>query len=260
LEEGCGVDGKLKERVAVVTGASGGIGRATCCALVREGAKVVAVGRDPTRLDETVEMIDSISPCSAFGLQLDVRSPSDMEDMVERTLERFGGLDILVASAGILRPPGRSFTPLWQMSVTDWDAVMKTNLRGTFLSNRAVLPQMIQQRGGDIVNVSSKSGRKGLAFDSAYCGSKCGIIGMTQALAKEAEPFGVRVQVVLPGTFDTALWDQNPAAPRPAGLPPPDRVAELIVAIVSLPNDVQVLAPLVEPLRTLEAASWLKRA
>lgn len=254
------MDGKLKERVAVVTGASGGIGRAACRAFGREGAKVVAVGRDLTRLDETVELVNSICPESAFGLQLDVRSPSDMERMVERTLERFGGLDILVASAGILRPPGGSFTPLWQMSESDWDAVIDTNLKGTFLSNRAVLPQMLQQRGGDIVNVSSKSGRKGLAFDSAYCGSKFGIIGMTQALAKEAEPFGVRVQVVLPGTFDTALWDQNPTASRPAGLPPPDRVADLIVAMVSMPRDAQILSPLVEPLHSLKAASWLKRA
>ena len=108
-----------------------------------------------------------------------------------------------------------------RLPVAEWDLVVETNLRGVFLSNQAVLPAMLAQRRGVIVNLSSTSGKRGLADDAAYCASKFGVIGFSESLAEEVGPRGIRVQVVLPGPVDTPFWDQNGPLPKPARILPP---------------------------------------
>ncbi len=243
----------LAGQVAIVTGGGSGFGRATCLALAQAGTHIVAVGRTAERLAETVAILRPETDrhgTRALALALDVRSEADMEAMAARTLEAFGRIDILVCSAGIVRPPGSRMRMVAQMPVSDFDAVIATNLRGVFLSARAVLPAMIRQGSGNIVNVSSTSGLAGVAFDGPYCASKFGVEGLIQVLAEEVRRLGIRVQAVLPGLFETEMWTRSGNSMRPGGLtnpPPPARVAEVIRYLVALPMDTRLIAPIVQP-------------
>ncbi len=241
---------RLERLTAIVTGGSAGIGRETCLALAREGARLVIVGRNAERLAEVSQAAETLSmpgTPSPLTLQLDVRSEEDMRRMAEETLVACGRIDILVHAAGILRPPGARLRMVAQMPAGDWDEVLQTNLRGTFLANRAVLPAMKRQRSGNIVNLSSLSGRVGLAYDAPYCASKFGVIGLTESLADEVRGHGVRVQALLPGMFAGGVWSQA-GIPAPKNLPPATRVADTIVQLVALPWDVSLGTPIIDPL------------
>lgn len=241
----------LKDQVAVVTGGSSGLGRATCRALAREGAHVAAVGRNAERLAQTLHALRTDNErwgTRALALALDVTSEADTRQMAERTLQAFGRIDILVCSAGIVRPPESRLQTVAQTPPADFQAVLDTNLKGMFLSCRAVLPAMVAQGGGDIVNVGSTSGLSGIAFDGAYCASKFAVIGLSEALAEEVAQDGVRVQVLLAGPFETEMWHRTPSGLRPGNaLPPGDRVADTILYLLKLPPDARLIAPVVQP-------------
>ncbi|HEV8440145.1 MAG TPA: SDR family NAD(P)-dependent oxidoreductase [Methylomirabilota bacterium] len=245
---------RLKGQVAIVTGACGGIGRATCLALAAEGATVSVVDVAPERVQALVNELEAQADGEGaaprfLGLALDVRRESDMHEMAAATLAGFGRIDILVAAAGVLRPKGTPPRLLAQMPLSEWDEVLDTNLRGVFLSNRAVLPVMIRQRAGQIVNVSSVQGRQGHAYDSAYCASKFGVIGLSESLAEEVRGDGVRVQVLLPDAVETPMWSQNGPIPPPAAMLPAARVAEFIVYLLTLPEDTVLVSPVIAPFR-----------
>lgn len=240
-DTGSVAEGRLAGQVAIVTGGGGGIGSPACAALFREGARVVVVDRDAARVDATMAELGRIRPGdegrSTLGLALDVREEREVDAMVRRTLDRFGRIDVLVHCAGILRSAGEGPKLLVDLSAREWEDVLATNLRGTFLCNRAVLPAMIAQRRGHIVNLSSTSGRHGRAFDAPYSASKFGVIGLSESLAEENRQFGIRVHVVLPDAVSTPLWSQNGPVPPPEGALPPERVADLILYLVTLPQD-----------------------
>jgi len=242
--------GRLREQVAVVTGGASGIGRAVCDRLAREGASLVIVDLDPERVEGVVKALSAAGHEAVLGLALDVRREEDMAAMAERTLARFGRIDVLVHCAGILRGKGRPPRMLAEMSAEEWDDVVATNLRGTFLANRAVVPAMLRQRAGQIVNLSSTSGRIGRAFDSAYCASKFGVIGLSESLAEEVRSFGVKVMVVCPDAVDTPLWDQNGPIRAPENALSPARVADLIGYLVGLPADTILQNIVVMPFAT----------
>jgi 3-oxoacyl-[acyl-carrier protein] reductase len=191
------------------------------------------------------------------GLALDVRKEGDMEEMALRTFERYGRIDVLVACAGILR--GGSPKTVTEMPVAEWDLVVETNLKGVFLSNRAVLPMMVKQGNGVIVNISSTSGRRGLAYDSAYCASKFGVIGFSEALAEEMRPRGVKVHVVLPGTVDTPIWNQNAPLPNISATLPPERVADLILYLLGQSEDATLIDIGIIPFQNVSPLAWLNR-
>jgi 3-oxoacyl-[acyl-carrier protein] reductase len=241
------IDGKrLDGKVAIVTGGASGIGRATCLSLATLGSSVIVVDRQEVGITAVVSDIKHRGG-EGVGLALDVRKEGDMEEMALRTFERYGRIDVLVACAGILR--GGSPKTVAEMPIAEWDLVVETNLKGVFLSNRAVLSTMVKQGNGVIVNISSTSGRQGLAYDSAYCASKFGVIGFSEALAEEMRPRGVKVHVVLPGAVDTPMWDQNGPIFRPPDSLPPERVADLIIYMVTLPADTVLLSPSIVPFR-----------
>ena len=242
----------LDGMVAVVTGGSSGIGRSAAIAFARAGASVVAVGRSAARLEEAIaeaEKAGTASGASHLSLVLDVGSEEDMARMADRVLERFGRIDILLASAGILRS-GKGPKTATELSPADWNAILRTNLRGTFLSNRAVLPAMLRQKSGDIINVSSTSGLRGFAYDAAYCASKFGIIGLSESLSEEVRRSGIRVTTICPGPAGTAMWDQNLPVPPPEKTMPVERVTELILYTVTLPRDTVLHNPVIVPLRS----------
>lgn len=241
----------LEDQVAIVTGGSSGIGRATCRVLARAGAHVVAVGRNAGRLGETLAALrpdNERHSTRALALALDVTSEVDTRQLAARTLETFGRIDILICAAGIVRPPDSRLQTVAQTPLADFQTVLDTNLKGVFLCCRAVLPAMIAQGGGDIVNVGSTSGLSGIAFDGAYCASKFAVIGLSEALAEEAAPDGVRVQTLLPGPFETEMWQRTPSGLRPGNaLPPGERVADTILYLLGLPHDTRLVAPVVQP-------------
>jgi NAD(P)-dependent dehydrogenase (short-subunit alcohol dehydrogenase family) len=240
----------LKEKVCIITGASSGIGKSCAELFLMQKAKVIAVDINAERLETTVKELEAKGePGDILGLQLNIRDEGQMQEMAAKTIECFGRIDILVAAAGILRLGGTLKT-LVDTPLDEWDAIIETNLTGTFLSNRAVLPIMIEQKQGDIINISSSSGLQGRAFDGPYCASKFGIIGFSESLAEEVSSYGVRIQTVLPDSVDTPFWDQNGLASikTPVTIPP-ERVAELILYLVNLPRDAFIYNPFIGPFK-----------
>jgi NAD(P)-dependent dehydrogenase (short-subunit alcohol dehydrogenase family) len=239
----------LRSQVAIVTGGGSGIGRATCRALAEAGARVVVADVDREGLEETLAGLGAAPAGPHLGRLVDVCREEDLAQMVSHTVEEAGRIDILVHCAGILRLPGSGPRLMAQTSTEEFDRVVGVNLRGTFLCNRAVVSTMIQQRSGQILNVSSTSGRKGRAFDSVYCASKSGVIGLTEALAEEVRVHGIRVQLILPDAVDTPLWDQNGRLRAPEWALPPERVARVIALMLALPPDTVLENVVVAPLR-----------
>lgn len=226
------------QQVAVVTGGASGIGYATCLLLAEKGAKLAVVDLVPSRLEELLATLKERFPtCEAMSFDADVQDPDAVEAMVKAVDDRFGRIDLLVHSAGILRLKGSGPKLLHQTSVEEFDAVVGVNLKGTFLTNRAVLRLMMRQRRGHIVNISSTSGIKGRAFDSVYCASKFGMIGLSEALAEEVRAAGIKVHVILPDAVDTPIWQQNGPVQPPEDTLPPERVADLILYLAELPDD-----------------------
>ncbi len=243
--------GKLEGQIAIVSGGSSGIGRATCYALSREGASVVVVDINREAIQQTLDELNKAGKAQGFmGITADVRQENDMQEMVDKTLEAFGRIDILVHCAGILRGQGGTPKIMAQISTDEMNNVIDTNLKGTFLCNRAVLPTMIKQRSGKIINLSSTSGRKGRAFDSVYCASKFGVIGLSESLSEEVRQYGIKVQIVLPDAVDTPLWDQNSPIKAPDYSLPPERVADLIVYMLALPDDTIFENVVISPFKT----------
>jgi NAD(P)-dependent dehydrogenase (short-subunit alcohol dehydrogenase family) len=242
VDEGDGMNRKepegLKGQVVIVTGGGSGIGRATCVRMAQSGAAVVMVDVNSRSLDETGHILKK-GGCETepIPLTMDIRSEGQMSEMIQATMERYGRIDILVHSAGILRAKDSGPKVMTDIAVSEWDEVMEVNLKGTFLINRAVLPVMIKQRYGQIVNISSTSGLKGRAFDSVYCASKFGVLGLSQSLAEEVRSYGIRVNVILPDAVNTPMWEQNGPIRAPGYALDPSQVADLICYVVSLPMD-----------------------
>ena len=241
----------LAGQTAIITGGASGIGRATCLSLARLGASVAIVDLDAARLEETAGEIATLPGApKPLILLKDIRSEADMEDMAGAAMEKFGRIDILVHCAGILRGRGSGPKMMMDVDVTEYDEVINTNLKGTFLCNRAVLPAMVRQHRGQIINIASTSGLQGRALDSIYCASKFGVVGLSQALAEEVRPYGIRVQIVAPDAVDTAMWDQNGPIRPPAQSLAPNRVADLIAFVVTLPLDAALGQIVIAPFRS----------
>ncbi len=227
----------LKNQSIFVTGAASGIGLATAELLVAQGARVAICDLRPERVSAAVEPLGKIAGAQVLGLAGDLRSADDCQRLVDQTIERFGQIDALVHCAGILRPSGVRPRPLVEVDDEEYELVVGTNLKGTFLINRAVLRHLVARKAGQIINLASTSGRKARPLDSVYSASKAGVISLSESIAEEVRGLGIRVQVVLPDAIDTPLWQQNGPVPPPPGALPPVRVAEVILMALSLPLD-----------------------
>jgi len=189
----------LQGRIALVTGASQGIGRACALALAQAGAAVVLAARNEVKLAEAVAEIEAAGG-QAAAFPLDVASEDSIKAGAKAVLERFGKVEILVNNAGITRDG-----LMMAMKRADWDTVLGTNLTGAFLLTQAVLRPMLKNRWGRIVNISSVVGRTGQAGQVNYAASKAGLIGMTRSLAREVASRGITVNAVAPGYIETPM-------------------------------------------------------
>lgn len=242
----------LDGKVSIVTGAASGIGRACAKLLYAANSRVVLVDINRDALEQLAGELRAGGHAQPEPLSqcLSISSEADMARMADEAMARFGRIDVLVACAGILRTGGNLKT-VADTPLGEWQKIIDTNLTGTFLSNRAVLSTMMSQKRGDIINISSTSGRQGRPFDSPYCASKAGIIGFSESLAEEVAAYGIRVQTVLPDAVETPLWDQNgPVALKPTHFLSPERVAEFIFYLLTLPRDTFMLNPVIAPVKT----------
>ena len=197
----------LADRVAVVTGAGRGIGRAVALSLAQAGARVVVNSTGQTAASVAAE----IKAAGGQGLAVvtDISSPPETARLVEATLAEYGRLDILVNNAGINRD-----RLVMRMSDEEWDDVLRVNLTGVFLCTRAVLKPMMKQRWGRIINMTSVVGLTGNAGQANYAAAKAGIIGFTRSVAREVAPRGITVNAIAPGFIETDMTRQIPEGPR----------------------------------------------
>jgi len=191
-------------RTAFVTGAGRGIGRAIALALAEAGARVVVASNEPERNEETAGEIRSRGR-EAFPLFVDVSSPESVREAFQKAAREFGRTDILVNNAGITRD-----ALAVRMKKEDWDLVLAVNLNGAFLAIQQVLPDMMRQRWGRIINIASVVGLMGNAGQANYVASKAGIIGLTKALAQELAGRNITVNAVAPGFIETDMTARLP--------------------------------------------------
>jgi NAD(P)-dependent dehydrogenase (short-subunit alcohol dehydrogenase family) len=223
----------LNGRVALVTGAGGGIGQEIARRLAREGMAVAVLDRDGAAGETTAAEVGGLA------LAADVTLPDEVGRAVDAVLGRFQRIDVLVNNAGI------AWTgPALDMPLEALQAMLRVNVEGVFIVSRAVLPHMITRRSGSIVNLASWAGKSGNAYFAGYSASKFAVIGLTQALAREMAPHGIRVNAICPGiVVDTAMRTAIESQQRQYGLPETaEREKSIPIGRVSEPNDVARIA------------------
>lgn len=227
----------LQDKVAVVTGAAQGIGRAIAQLLGRHAAKIVVNDISEQQAATTAAVIRKQGG-TAIELIADVTNAADVERMISVVVRKFSTIHILVNNAGVLRP-----TRLPHISEAEWDLVLSSNLKGTFLCSQAVLPYFVEQRWGRIVNVSSTAGKSVSTLGGVhYTAAKAGVLGLTRAFAKEMARYNIRVNAVCPGLVNTEMVRNNVSSEQlqsfVAGFPisrmcEPEEVAELVSFLLS---------------------------
>ncbi len=203
---------KLEGQVAVITGAGRGIGRAIALAYAREGARLALASRSESELEHAVVAVSEIG-AEAIAVPTDVTSQADTERLSQATVERFGRIDVLVNNAGISGPIG----PLQDNDIAEWVDTINVNLTGTFLVCRAVIPVMLEQGGGRIINLSGAGAANAWSNMSAYCSSKVAVVRLTEVLAQELEGQGISVNALGPGSVHTSMWEKMTEQAAEAG-------------------------------------------
>ena len=217
--------------VALITGATEGIGRATAFALGRAGYRVAVCARTPSRLRELLADLASAG-IVAHGYPADVGMEADVKTMVHHVTQAAGPVDVLVNNAGVAL-----LRPFEELTLDDWDTTMATNLRSLYLVTREVLPGMRGRRSGAIVNISSLAGRNGFAGGTAYVASKHAVLGFGRALMMEVRKDNIRVITICPGSVDTALIrNQSMLRPDPTKILHAEDVAATVLSALQLPE------------------------
>jgi short-subunit dehydrogenase len=222
---------ELRDQVAIVTGAGRGIGRAIALALAASGATVVLASRTRAQLAAVAAAIRDAGG-QALALPTDVTRDGEVEALVDQTLGHLGRVDILVTAAGVA-----AFGPVAGTVAGDWDAMLAVNLRAVMVTCRVVLPAMLRQRRGTILNVASVAARRPIPGAAAYTATKAGVVGFSRVLAEELRGDGIRVGVLVPGAVDTPLWDTIENAPDRRRMLRPEDVARAALLMVGLPPD-----------------------
>jgi 3-oxoacyl-[acyl-carrier protein] reductase len=216
-------------KIAIVTGASRGIGRGIAMALAEAGATVICAARDQGKLDEVVKEIAAAGG-QAHAHPVDVASRESIEALITSTVTGHGRIDVLVNNAGITRD-----NLLLRMKPAEWDDVIATNLTSVFISTQAVMKPMLKQRAGSIINIGSVVGLTGNAGQANYAAAKAGLIGFSKSVAREVASRGIRVNVIAPGFIDTDMTSAMPDAAKQALL------ANIPLGRTGAPSDIAAL-------------------
>lgn len=219
----------LKNKNALITGAGKGIGKAVAIALANEGVNVILLARTQSEIDEVAK------ESSAFGVKslaitADVANINSVNSAVEKALAEFKTIDILINNAGIA-----AFGNFLELEPADWERIIQVNLMGTYYVTRAILPNMIERKTGDIINISSTAGLNGNALTSAYSASKFAVLGLTDSLMQEVRKHNIRVTALIPSTVATDLAKElNLTDGNPEKVMQAEDMAELIIAQLKL--------------------------
>jgi len=227
---------RFTNKVALITGAASGIGRATALAFAAEGARVAILDRSPDAL-KTVELSVKDAGGEVLAITCDVSSLDQVEAAINQIVDRFGRLDIAFNNAGV----ENKAAPVHEIDIDEWDRIIGINLRGTFICMKHELAQMVKQGGGVVVNTSSGAGIRGVAGGAAYAASKHAIIGLTRSAALDYARQNIRVNAVLPGNIETPMMDrftggdiQKAIDLEPVGrLGKPEEIAEAVLWMAS---------------------------
>ena len=234
---------KLDGKVAVVTGASKGIGKAIASAFAGAGAKVVLAARTRETLEQVASEIKE-SGAEALAVPTDVTDVDAVERLIKRTLDVYQHVDILVNNAGV-----GYFGPVVDFAPDDWDMVVNSNLKAVYLCAKYALPPMLAQGSGQIINVLSIAAKVAFEASAAYCAAKAGALALTKVLASEVRQQNIRVTAVLPGSVHTPFWDDVPEHPDFEQMLKPEHVADTVVSICQQPpgmvtEEIVVMPPL----------------
>lgn len=236
-------DAQLEGRVAVVTGASRGIGQAIASSLLSEGVDVVMSSRSTNALSQAVDQLASAASSGRRArvepFPADVRDSAQMQALMAKAIDTFGRLDVLINNAGV-----GLFHPVAELSVADWETVIETNLSGVFFACRAAIPLLQRGGGGWIINISSLAGSHPFGGGAAYCASKAGLNALTEVLMQELRHDDIRVSCVAPGSVDTDFAGGNKGASASWKLDQDD-VARVVLDLLrhnprSLPSRVEI--------------------
>jgi NADP-dependent 3-hydroxy acid dehydrogenase YdfG len=224
----------LKNKSAIITGGGKGIGKAIALLLSRAGARVVITGRNTSFLEETAkEIITAGGQC--LPVTADVSRPEDAARLVKEALDAYGGIDILVNNAGV-----GSFAPLESVSPEEYDRMMDTNVKGSFLLSREVIPFFKKQKSGHLVMIASDVSRRVFANGAIYCASKHAQHALAEGIRKEVRPYGVRVGVVYPGLTDTFFGETQQGTPEKQAWLQPMDVAHAVMYMLQTPTHVLI--------------------
>ncbi|MEH6942872.1 3-ketoacyl-ACP reductase [Bacillus sp. JJ722] len=225
---------ELQHKSAVITGANKGIGKATAIALAKEGVNLGFIARNGAELENLCQQLEKEYGIKAVYATADISVKTEAEAAAESLISQLGKVDILINNAGTA-----SFGTLLDMDPEEWERIIRVNLMGTYYITRKILPTILEQSEGSIINVSSTAGEKGFANGSAYCSSKFAVLGLTESLMQEVRKSNVRVTAITPSTVATDLAVN-------AGLKigdedrmmQPEDISELILSILKMPQRV----------------------
>ncbi|PZN12796.1 MAG: short-chain dehydrogenase [Bacillota bacterium] len=236
---------RLANKVALITGAGRGIGKAIALAFAREGAKVVVTSRTQAELDSVVNQVKELGS-EGTAVVGDASKEADVEKVVNTALRTYGQIDILVNNVGMAY-----YKPLVETSVEEYDTMMNTNMRSTFLYTRYVVPHMIERRQGTIIIVSSMAGVRGFANEAVYCATKHAQMGFATALDKELRPYNIKVGTLNPGGVNTTFaigTGRTAGDPKIAMMLDPETVAEAAVLMATAPEKARIMQIWMRPM------------
>lgn len=222
----------LKDKVAVVTGGGKGLGKTITEYLLKQGMKVAICGRTAKTLEETRKTLAAKYPERVFAASCDVSQSSQVEDFVASVKAAFGDIHVLINNSGF----GKE-TRIWETSESDWDEVMETNVKGTFLMCKQVVPEMIKNKEGFIINIASQAALNGYANAGVYCASKFAMVGLGKALQEEVREYGIHVHSLNPALIQSQKTQDEAVDP---GLIQNEDLAEMVVYLLQQPRRLKI--------------------